>query len=747
MRLKPEKYTQLHTALCKAFNPNSFTSMLKGGLGLELTDVSSNNAPFPTMCGDVIRWAEERDQVEELIAAAYSANDTNRLLQQVRAEFDASWFVEDGQWPADGTPLAIEAMPLDDIPQVAPLPRGSRMPLPHNPQFVGREAELRRLARALQVGDGAAAIGQPAAVTGYGGIGKTQLAVEFVHCYGQYFAGGVYWLNFSSAEVINTEVARCGGMEGMALAEHFDDLELDAQVAQVRRAWREPIPRLLIFDNCDSDDAAQLVQRWRPKSGGCRVLVTSRRARWDKSLGMQTVALHTLMPDESRKLLQKLAPHLNDANADAVANALGHFPLALHLAGSFLDRYDDIAVEDYLRDVAAAPLAHPSMVGHGTKLNPTDHINHVAQTFAVSWERLNADNGVDRLALVMAAHMACVAPGVALPEALLKLTIAERDDAVGYDDPLTWSDARGRLRSLGLLERDDDGVRMHRLIVAFVAQQKTVEQQLEAVETALLAEAWRLNDAGYPQALRAWLPHLEHVTEHAFDRDDIRAGSLCDALATHYRSDGNFAPALPLYERALAIAEEAQGADHPETGTRLNNLANLYQDMGAYERALPLYERALAIAEAAQGADHPTTGTRLNNLALLYQAMGAYERALPLYERALAIAEEAQGADHPETGTRLNNLANLYQAMGAYERALPLYERALAIAEAAQGADHPTTGIRLFNLAALYWEMGERKKALPPAERALAIFASKLGLEHPYTKTVQQGLDVMRSGS
>ena len=37
--------------------------MLKGGLGFELTDVSSNNAPFPTMCGDVIRWAEERDRL------------------------------------------------------------------------------------------------------------------------------------------------------------------------------------------------------------------------------------------------------------------------------------------------------------------------------------------------------------------------------------------------------------------------------------------------------------------------------------------------------------------------------------------------------------------------------------------------------------------------------------------------------------------------------------------------------------
>jgi hypothetical protein len=91
-----------------------------------------------------------------------------------------------------GEPAGAEGrlaeLPLDDIPPIATLSSGSRMPLSPNPLFVGREGDLKTLAAALKGGE-TVAIGQIAAATGMGGIGKTQLAAEFVHRYGQYFAG------------------------------------------------------------------------------------------------------------------------------------------------------------------------------------------------------------------------------------------------------------------------------------------------------------------------------------------------------------------------------------------------------------------------------------------------------------------------------------------------------------------------------------------------------------------------------
>ncbi|PLS79600.1 MAG: hypothetical protein CYG59_12380, partial [Chloroflexi bacterium] len=126
----------------------------------------------------------------------------------------------------------LSQLPLHRLPAPAPLPLGSRMPLRRNPLFIGREAELLVLARILK-GGGTVAIAQSetAAVTGLGGIGKTNLALEFVHRYGQYFAGGVFWLSFADVTSVPYEIAACaGGATCLQLDPEFASLSLDEQV-------------------------------------------------------------------------------------------------------------------------------------------------------------------------------------------------------------------------------------------------------------------------------------------------------------------------------------------------------------------------------------------------------------------------------------------------------------------------------------------------------------------------------------
>ena len=128
-----------------------------------------------------------------------------------------------------------------------------------------------------------------------GGIGKTQLACEFAYRYGQYFAGGVFWLGCADPAAIPAEIATCG--RGLNLHPDFTGLPLDGQVALVAAAWHSELPRLLIFDNCE-DEA--VLEDWVPRGGGCRVLVTARRGTWRPELGVQAIALGILTRSRER---------------------------------------------------------------------------------------------------------------------------------------------------------------------------------------------------------------------------------------------------------------------------------------------------------------------------------------------------------------------------------------------------------------------------------------------------------------
>ena len=639
--------------------------------------------------------------------------------------------IENGVAPGN---LSAGHLPTDRLPPHAPLPPGSRMPYRVNPLFTGREPELLALAGALAAGS-TAAIGQIAAATGLGGIGKSQTAVEFVHRYGRFFPGGVFWLSFADPAAVLAEVAACGD---------FPNLPLPEQAELVQRGWQAATPRLLVFDNCEEEE---LLDRWRPRSGGCRVLVTSRRAAWDPVLGVQSLALGVLPRAESVALLHKFRAGVpaDDLPADApdlnaLAGELGDLPLALHLAGSYLHRYrHSVTVTAYRDDLRRVDVVHhPSLQSGG--ISPTGHEQHIARTFALSVERLDPDDPSDGLALALLQRAACFAPGEPIPRGLLLSTLEEGDrgpqtadseESPAVRGPSSAVDALLRILDLGLLDEADDGsVQMHRLLAAFVGQG---EEAVDAVEQSLLSEARRLNRAGDPRPLVAWQVHLRHLTEQASVQKDEVAVGLYAVFGYHLDIAGDLVMARPYYERAVLLAEEVLGPLHPNTATCLNNLGYLLRAQGDLAGARPYFEGALAIQEEVLGPRHPDTATSLNNLGYLLDSMGDLAGARPYYERALAIREEVLGPRHPDTASSLNNLGGLLDSMGDLAGARPYYERALEIYEEVLGRRHPDTALSLNNLGALLQAQGDLAGARPYYERALGIYEEVLGPRHPDT--------------
>lgn len=681
---------------------------------------------------------------------------------------------------------ALDALPVDEVPLPGPLPAGSRMPLAHNPLFVGREEDLKALARQLKAGE-TSAVGQVeiAAATGLGGIGKTQLASEFVHCYGRFFAGGVFWMSFADAAAVPIEVADCG--RSLNLLSGFDALTLEQQVRLVEEAWRSPLPRLLVFDNCEEDEP---LRRWRPRFGGARVLVTSRRPEWDPTLGVKTVPLTTLPRSASIELLRRFRPDVPETEPalDDIADELGDLPLALHLAGRFLKKYcasphGQPAV--YLKALQQKDLGHPSLQGHGSVHLPTDHVNHVGRTFALSFERLAPANPVDSLASALLTRAAWFAPGEPIPRTLLLETAPETGEDL--KDDLLAEDALHRLTGLGLLEPNDrKDLLMHRLVAAWARSVAGSDAAREAVEEFVLKEATRLNETRNPALLMPWQPHLRAITDRAKERRDRMAARLCDELGEHLWHAGDYRAAQPYsqravdlhteisgeehvnttkglnnlgrvhyrlndrqtarsyFERSLSIREKELGLEHRDTAHSLENLGVLLEKEGEFQEASSYHFKALAIREKVLGPENPDTAFSLQNLGTLFLDQNDFEAARPYYERALAIREKVLGPEHPEVAKTLDRLGQILHTQGSLGEARAYYERGLVIREKELGPGHSDTGHSLKNLGFLYLKQGNPDLARPYLERALSIFTNRLGPDHPTTQHVLSLLSAAR---
>ena len=657
------------------------------------------------------------------------------------------------------------------------------LPYPRNPCFVGREAELARLETLFQDGT-------IPALAGSGGLGKTQLAVEYAyraHAAGRY-PGGIFWLTLDPPESIPSQVAALAGPGGLAIP-NWDPTAFAHNLATVRAAWQEPVARLLIFDNCE--DPA-LLREWRPHIGGCRVLLTTRRTRWPALSGVRALPLDPLPRALSLDLLLTPRAQLRGATvpllladlqnawaAAAICEELGDLPLALALAAAYLETEEFLSLPSYYARLRAESLAHRSLnPQHPLEPLPTGHVPSLAATFALSYDRLDAAHPVDAGARTL-LHRAAHAAPAPLPRPLLLRLCADPpagEDGLEAGPPAELTGAAlARLVSLGLIEPlPDETYRLHRLIAAF-ARDRAPDPAADAaaLTRALISGVYAVTEAGYPLA---GLPYLDHLRQAAAPAGPD-AATLLNSLASLLQAQGNYTAARPafeqalalreqalspthvllaaslnnlaallyaqgdyvatrpLYERALAIREQALGPDHPETASSLTNLASLLQDQGHYANARPLYARALAIYERQLGPRHPLTATGLNNLAHLLQAQGDYSAAQSLYERALAIRREVFGPGHPATATSLHNLASLLQARGDTAAARPLYEQALALCEATLGPQHPNTASSLNNLAGLLQAQGDPAAARPLYERALAIREQVFGSLHPATAT------------
>ncbi|MGQ9711027.1 MAG: hypothetical protein ACUVXE_11240, partial [Anaerolineae bacterium] len=385
------------------------------------------------------------------------------------------------------------------------LPPGSSLPFPRNAAFTGREGPLEQLAQGLCREDGAPGgmlIGQ--AVQGMGGVGKTQLAVEFAYRYGYRFRG-VHWLDLRDPALLNGQIARYG--EAMGLP-HVEGEDLSDYARRVVETWKRDGPRLLLLDNFEQVEvAARVLGDLQLQHSSLRLLVTSRRADWPPTLPLAALPLETFSPAESRAFLRRFLPpeRATDDELEALAERLGRLPLALELAARYLTRRARLSVAEYLAELGRA-LEHPSLRGYPRGWpSPTGHDLNLWATFDLSWEQVREERARQMF-------LACgyLAPSTLIPPELL-------DAALGAEAGAT-DEALSDLLGLGLLQGTAQQPIMHPLLAEFARQQDAGAEMLRAMLPALAdlavettAEVDRTAD--YARFARL-APHLRALAEH-----------------------------------------------------------------------------------------------------------------------------------------------------------------------------------------------------------------------------------------
>ena len=651
-----------------------------------------------------------------------------------------------------------------------PRPRPFMGVPPRIASFTGRAHDLTRLDAILMQERSAAvtqAVGR-AAIQGMGGVGKTSLVVEYAHRYRKLYAG-VCWCPAETRTGLLSALASLAVALGAARPEEAD---VDsAAKAALRRLAEQHATWLLIYDNVTAPDhVADLLP-----SAGARVLITSRFSDWGEVA--DEVALDVLPLEEAVALLQGRTARSDAAGARMLAEALGCLPLALDHAAAYCRR-SQMRFADYAKKASSIISTVPRGAGYPRSVAATFDLaiaEAVAQCQAAEAlmaylaqcaperipmtliegaiedeaERMKALTALSEVSLAEArpfrGRHAC-GDGASSRAGSGNSTVGGKRLGAGRQraiDCAAWGDLpRGRALQRPELVASVQ-LSLRRICLRCAKRAPMPHRTLLTGPTSWTGQVTYLDSrAAYSQAtavVRDVLTICEKVLgpEHP---DTARASTTSPSCS---RTQGDFAGARPLYERALAIREKVLGPEHPDTATSLNNLAILLQDQGDFAGARPLFERALAIREKALGPEHPDTATSLNNLASLLQDQGDFAAARPLFERALAIREKVLGPEHPDTATSLNNLASLLQAQGDLAAARPLYERALAIREKVLGPEHPDTATSLNNLASLLQAQGDLAAARPLYERALAIREKVLGPEHPDTATSLNNLAIL----
>ncbi|MET8141831.1 FxSxx-COOH system tetratricopeptide repeat protein, partial [Sphaerisporangium sp. NPDC005288] len=621
-----------------------------------------------------------------------------------------------------------------------------------DPRFIGRDDTLADLYRALRANRPTSAV---QAIIGLGGLGKTQVAVEYAFRHGVAY-DLVWWVRAEDPATLRGDYAELATELGLPFEKD------DQAIAALRQTLRRRKNWLLIFDN--AEDPAELLPLLPEKHTG-HVLITSRRPEWPHA---ELRHLDVLPVPAAVEYLRHWGGISSADTARDLAEALGCLPLALAQAASVIA--DGMSATDYLDQL------HKQSPELFTQGRTSSHQATIASTWRVSFDRL-ADRSPAAVALF---RLAAFLGAEAIPlDRLVPVPGMPTELAEALTDPFRRTEATQALREYSLAKTGDGLMSIHRMVQAVTRAELAADESrwagftLATMSTAFPSEV--RDPASWPTC-EPLLAHALSSAQHArrLHIDITETIDLLDRVARYLLTRGRSDRAAAVVEDALTSAKQLptdaleylrcrntqglillsqghhHGARQAQEEVYQARIRRLGEDdvdtlragrdfvealyvQGHWTEATQLQDRLVEMFTSVLGAEDLETVTASAYQATLLRSAGQYRRARILEERVLEVRRRVLGAEHLDTLTAIGNLATTLHAQGKYDHAQTMTEQVLDAYRRLLGDEHPHTLNATASLATTLHAQGKYDHAQTMTEQVLDAYRRLLGDEHPHT--------------
>lgn len=493
--------------------------------------------------------------------------------------------------PAEHAPepnLALSAMPEIKVEVISPIPSSLSstptqrwtVPYQRNPFFTGREDVLIHLHEHLTANN-TTALTQSQAIHGLGGIGKTQVAIEYAYRYRDEYTY-VLWLNAQSAESLLTEYVTLADLLHLPQPEK-DEHYQSRLIAFIYQWFLQQDHWLLILDNADD---LQAIHPFIPTGGKGHLIITTReyatgslanlpieKMSQEEGISFFLRRAKMLLPNASLATVSQQ----DRSQAEAIVKALDGLPLALDQAGAYLEETPSCSLSAYLERYH-----HQQRTFLDRRGRTSSHLS-VKATFLLCFTQVieQSERGANLLRC-----LAFLDPED-IPTAMLQKGAGELGphlETITKDKALL-DEAIGTLLRYSLVRYhpEKQACSIHRLVQAVLKEEMSPKERHQWKKRVVQAinQAFPASDVTTWQQCQRYLPHAQ-VCATWIEEEHLwfpEAGNLLYRIANYLYDRAFYPEAFPLCERALAIWEEVLGPKHPDTKTVRANDERLLEDM------------------------------------------------------------------------------------------------------------------------------------------------------------------------